>query len=450
MTKFDKFGLADPLLRAITAEGYETPTPIQQQVIPAFLKGNDILGIAQTGTGKTAAFCLPILNHVLGAKRNLTPKTSTALIVAPTRELASQIVDNIRAYAKFSKVKVALVVGGVRSFGQVKAMRGGVDVIVATPGRLLDHMNTDAITLDNTQMVVLDEADQMMDLGFLPAIRKIMRSLPQERVTGLFSATMPKEIKSLACDFLSDPQEITVAAVSKPIERIAQSVRRVAKNEKRDVLTSLVLDESVERAVVFTRTKRGADRVCSHLKEAEMAAVAIHGDKSQAQRERALKQFKNGKNRVLVATDIAARGIDIDGVSHVFNFDLPEVSEAYVHRIGRTARAGRSGVAISLCDPSERHLLRAIEKLIGSKIANENGEIEEDVKPDREANDNKPRTKRSRNTRPFRQNAKGKSKPNAKINEFKQRGEKSSSKQNKPRLRSKRTGGKQRQRQAAA
>ncbi|MEM8839927.1 MAG: DEAD/DEAH box helicase [Pseudomonadota bacterium] len=334
-------------------------------------------------------------------------------------------------------------------------MRAGVDIIVATPGRLLDHMNTGAITLDWTETVVLDEADQMMDLGFLPAIRKIMQSLPQDRSTALFSATMPKEIRRLANDFLDNPVEVAVAAVSKPIERIEQSVRLVDRNQKRDLLTELVSEKDVERAVVFTRTKRGADRVCRHLKDAGLNVAAIHGDKTQAQRDRALKQFKDGRVAILVATDIAARGIDIDGVSHVFNFDLPEVPEAYVHRIGRTARAGRSGVAISLCDASERHLLRAIEKLTGSRI--EGGPEEAGVAAVQggEANDNQRddrRTKRHRRGRPIRQKAKGQSDKQKTQETGKQAhlSDERNSKPAKPRRRTRRPGGKPRFKKAAA
>ncbi|MEM8836561.1 MAG: DEAD/DEAH box helicase [Pseudomonadota bacterium] len=368
MTDFKSFGLAEPLLRALKAEGYETPTPIQTRAIPVLLKNQDVVGIAQTGTGKTAAFTLPVLNRIIEDKCKRVPKACSALILAPTRELAAQIVQTIQVYSQFTQVSVALIVGGLSSGPQVKIMRGGVDIIVATPGRLLDHMDTGAITLDWTKTVVLDEADQMMDLGFLPDIRKVVQSIPSSRSTALFSATMPKEIRRLANDFLDNPVEVAVAAASKPIERIEQSVQLVERSEKRTVLTELVSEEDVESAVVFTRTKRGADRISWHLKDAGFAVDAIHGNKSQGQRARALKQFKNGEIAILVATDIAARGIDIDGVSHVFNFDLPEVPEAYVHRIGRTARAGRSGVAISLYEASESHLLRAIEKLTGSRI----------------------------------------------------------------------------------
>ena len=326
------------------------------------------MGIAQTGTGKTAAFVLPLLHRIVQDRRAPMPKACRALILSPTRELAAQIADNIRNYGKFSKVSVALIVGGVRPGGQIKALKAGADIVVATPGRLLDHMGTGAISLAESQSVVIDEADQMLDLGFLPAIRKIMGNLPKHRQTALFSATMPVQIRKLAGDFLTAPAEVKVAAAAKPVERIAQSVRHVAKAEKRHVLTEILSDEKVERTVVFTRTKRGADRVCKHLKAANLPAAAIHGDKTQGQRDRALAGFRSGRSSILVATDIAARGIDIDDISHVVNFELPNVPEAYVHRIGRTARAGRTGTAISLCDPSERKLLKDIERLIGNKL----------------------------------------------------------------------------------
>lgn len=296
------------------------------------------------------------------------PRTCSSLILSPTRELASQIVDNIKNYSKFTRIKVALVVGGVSPRKQTGALNAGVDIIVATPGRLLDHINSGAIMLFKTSTLVIDEADQMLDLGFLPNIRSIVEKLPSNRQTALLSATMPNQIRKLADDLLTKPAEIKVATVSRPVERIAQSIRYVEKADKRRVLTEILSDKAVERTVVFTRTKRGADRVCKHLVASNLNAASIHGDKSQGQRDRAMKGFRSGKTSILVATDVAARGIDIDDISHVVNFEIPNVPESYVHRIGRTARAGRSGVAISLCDPSERTFLRNIEKLIGSKI----------------------------------------------------------------------------------
>lgn len=368
LTQFSDLGLAEPLLRAIDGEGYTTPTPIQAQVIPHVLTQRDIIGIAQTGTGKTAAFVLPVLSRIHAMELTPQRKGCTALILAPTRELAAQIAESIRTYGKHMKPAVAVVVGGVKHSPQVKAMTPGVDVLVATPGRLLDHMDTGTIRLDGTSVIVLDEGDQMLDLGFVPAIRKVMAALPKKRQTMLFSATMPKPIKALAHDFLTNPAEVAVSAVSKPIDRIEQRVIHLSHAEKKDRLVSLMGDPEIDRAIIFTRTKRGADRVSQSLEKAGFGAAAIHGNKSQNQRERALRNFKEGKMPVLVATDIAARGIDIDDVSHVFNFELPNIPEAYVHRIGRTARAGRSGVAISFCDGSERQYLLDIEKLTGIKI----------------------------------------------------------------------------------
>lgn len=368
MTTFDTLGLAEPILKAIKAQGYSTPTPIQAKVIPLLQTERDVIGIAQTGTGKTASFVLPLLHRIEREKSKPAPKHCTALILTPTRELAAQIVDNIRAYSQFSRIFATLIVGGVRPGGQIKALNRGVDIVVATPGRLLDHLGTDAINLSATNAIVVDEADQMLDLGFLPSIRKIMAELPNTRLTALLSATMPGQIRKLADDFLNNPVEVQVAAVSKPIERIAQSVRHVAKQDKRRVLAGILSDKAVQRAVVFTRTKRGADNVCKHLIAAGINSAAIHGNKSQSQRERAMAGFRSGATTVLVATDIAARGIDIDDVTHVVNYELPNVPESYVHRIGRTARAGRTGTAISLCDREEMSLLRDIEKLISNRL----------------------------------------------------------------------------------
>ena len=372
MIQFNELGLAETLLRAIQAEGYDKPTPIQSKVIPAMMDGRDVLGTAQTGTGKTAAFVLPILNRVADRIANSqprsTPKHCGALIVAPTRELAQQIAESIQTYGRHVRPSVAVVVGGLKPGPQIKALARGVDIVVATPGRLLDHMSTGAVRLGQTTTVILDEADQMMDLGFLPAIRKIMGKLPRERQVALLSATMPTPIRALANDFLRDPVEIAVAQVAKPIETIDQNVIMLDRAAKRRVLANLLCEPDVERAIVFTRTKRGADKVTADLVKAGLSCAAIHGNKSQSQRQRALKSFKTGQITILVATDIAARGIDVDGVSHVVNFELPNVPEAYVHRIGRTARAGKSGIAISLCDNTERGLLRDIERLIGRKI----------------------------------------------------------------------------------
>ncbi len=368
LKKFEDLGLAEPLLRAVSAEGHTNPTPIQAQAIPVLLSGQDVLGIAQTGTGKTASFVLPLLSRMTRERCRAAPKSCRALILTPTRELAAQIAGNIRSYSKFMKVSVAVVVGGVKPGPQIRALSSGVDIVVATPGRLIDHTKTGAIRLDRTTSVVIDEADQMLDLGFVPAIRTIMEKVPEARQTVLMSATMPRQIRALAQKFLTQPKEISVTPAARPVERIAQSVRHVARADKLQALTGILSDGDVARAIVFTRTKRGADRVNRQLQKSGLSAAAIHGNKSQGQRERTLSGFRSGRTTILVATDIAARGIDIDDVSHVVNFELPNVPEAYVHRIGRTARAGRAGVAISLCDPSERTLLRDIERLIGSQL----------------------------------------------------------------------------------
>lgn len=363
MTSFSDLGLAEILLRALTHEGYSTPTPIQAQSIPALLQGRDLLGIAQTGTGKTAAFALPILQRLLNERRRPAPFTTRALVLAPTRELAAQIADSFRAYGHFMRPSVGVIVGGVSHRPQIDMLARGLDVLVATPGRLLDHLASGKLKLATTEVVVLDEADHMLDLGFIVPIRQIVSRLPKSRQTLLFSATMPREIAGLAADMLNNPAQVSVAPVATTVERVEQHVFLVDGGAKRDLLVELMVDREIARAIVFTRTKRGADRVAQHLGSAGVDAEAIHGNKSQSQRLRALDGFRKGRTRVLVATDIAARGIDVDGVTHVVNFELPETPEAYVHRIGRTARAGASGRAISLCDNGERQLLRAIEKL---------------------------------------------------------------------------------------
>ena len=369
LKQFSDLGLAEPILRAVSGEGYTNPTPIQAEVVPAMLAGHDLIGIAQTGTGKTAAFVLPLLNAVLADKRRADPKTCKALILVPTRELAKQVSDSIRTYGRNMRLSQAIVVGGAKPYPQIRALASGVDIVIATPGRLEDHMRSGAIRLDRTGVAVLDEADQMLDLGFIPAIRRILAKLPATRQTVLLSATMPAQIRGLARDFLSQPVEIAVTPTAKPIELIDQSVRFVNAGAKRDMLVSILGGAEVERAIVFTRTKHGADKVCKFLENAGLRSAALHGNKSQGQRERALGAFRDAKVKVLVATDIAARGIDIDGISHVVNYELPNVPEAYVHRIGRTARAGASGIAIAFCDSSERSLLRDIERLIGQKLA---------------------------------------------------------------------------------
>ncbi|ORE93202.1 DEAD/DEAH box helicase [Stappia sp. 22II-S9-Z10] len=371
LTTFTDLGLSEPILRALEAQGYKNPTPIQAKVVPAMMAERDVLGTAQTGTGKTAAFTLPIIHRLIGKGRP-EPKTCRALILAPTRELAAQIEENVRAYAANTRLSSAVVVGGVKAGPQERRLARGVDILIATPGRLEDHLRNRVLTLGAVEVAVLDEADQMLDLGFIPAIRRLFRQLPADRQTALLSATMPPEIRKLAADFLANPEEIAVAPVSRPVEAIDQSVRHMDAGAKRDALAGIVSGSDVERAIVFTRTKRGADRVSKNLETAGCASVAIHGNKSQNQRQRALDAFRDGSAKVLVATDIAARGIDISGISHVVNYELPNVPEAYVHRIGRTARAGRSGVAVTLCAPDELKLLRDIERLIGRRLAAEN------------------------------------------------------------------------------
>jgi ATP-dependent RNA helicase RhlE len=399
LTEFTDLGLAEPILRAIAAEGHDHPTPIQSQAIPLASAGRDLIGIAQTGTGKTAAFVLPMLHRLARDAARPMPKGCRALILVPTRELAAQVTESIRAYSRFMPLTCALVIGGARPGPQIRALSKGVDIVVATPGRLLDHMGSGAARLDGTGCVVLDEADHMFDLGFLPAIRRLMNALPRQRQTMLFSATMPRPIRTLAADFLTDPAEVSVAPAARPIERIDQSVLHVAAGEKGDALKRVLGQPLVGRAIVFTRTKRGADKVARSLDQAGLTALALHGNKSQSQRERTLAGFRDGRVAVLVATDIAARGIDVDGVSHVINFDLPNVPEAYVHRIGRTARAGRDGTAISLCDPAERGLLRDIEKLIGSAIKAPDGEpvIQDAGRPAASQARSRPRVANDRN-----------------------------------------------------
>ena len=369
MTKFSDLGLAETLLRALDREGYETPTSIQAQAIPLLLQGRDLLGIAQTGTGKTAAFALPILNQLLADRRRPAPHTAQALVLAPTRELAAQIADSFRAYGQFMRPSVGVIVGGVSHRPQIEMLSRGLDVLVATPGRLLDHVASGRLKLGETKILVLDEADHMLDLGFIAPIRKIVAKLPKQRHTLLFSATMPKEIAGLAAEMLDKPVEVSVTPIASTSERVDQHVFLVDGAAKREMLIELMSGAEVSRAIVFTRTKRGADRVAQHLGAAGVGAEAIHGNKSQSQRQRALDGFRRGHTRVLVATDIAARGIDVDGVTHVVNYELPETPEAYVHRIGRTARAGASGRAISLCDNGERILLRQIEKLTRQTLA---------------------------------------------------------------------------------
>jgi len=368
LTHFKDLGLAKPLLTALAEEGYATPTPIQALAIPTVLEGRDLLGIAQTGTGKTAAFALPILHRLAADPRPAPRRGCRVLVLSPTRELASQIAESFRAYGRHMGLSVAVVFGGVKYGPQVRALAGGVDILVATPGRLIDHINEKVANLGAVEVLVLDEADQMLDLGFLPPIRRIVATLPKKRQNLFFSATMPSEIGKLAAELLVNPAQASVAPAATTVTRVAQQILFVESDRKRQLLAELFEDSKMDRALIFTRTKRGADRVAKYLDGAGLKADSIHGDKSQGQRERALAAFKAGAVRALVATDIAARGIDVDAVSHVINYDLPNVPESYVHRIGRTARAGADGVAISLVADDERGLLKDIQKVTRQTI----------------------------------------------------------------------------------
>ncbi len=368
MTHFNDLGLAKPLLKALADKGYATPTPIQALAIPTVLAGRDLLGIAQTGTGKTAAFALPILHRLAADPRPAPRRGCRVLVLTPTRELASQIAESFRAYGRHLGFSVAVVFGGVKYGPQVRALAAGVDVLVATPGRLIDHINEKVANLSGVEVFVLDEADQMLDLGFLPPIRRIVATLPKKRQNLFFSATMPGEIGKLAAELLIDPARVSATPSATTVAKVDQRLLFIEAERKRQLLAELFVDAKMGRALVFTRTKRGADRVAKYLQGAGVEADSIHGDKSQGQRERALAAFKAGAVRALVATDIAARGIDVDAVTHVVNYELPNVPEAYVHRIGRTARAGAAGVAISLCSDEERSLLRDIQKLTRQTI----------------------------------------------------------------------------------
>src|SRR5689334_10185886 len=365
---FHTLGLSKPLLDALAAKDYSQATPIQLQAIPTVLTGRDLLGIAQTGTGKTAAFMLPSLDR-LAAERNIPkPGQIRMLVLAPTRELASQIAASAEAYGKFMRLSVGVIFGGVPNSKSVRTVARGLDVLVATPGRLLDLIDQRALSLRELEILVLDEADQMLDLGFIHALKRIVALVPPKRQTLFFSATMLKAIKELADTYLTNPAEVSVTPVAKTADRVTQRVVMVNQAEKTALLTMFLRSEDTERVLVFSRTKHGADKIVRMLEAAGLAANAIHGNKSQAQRERALGLFRSGEVPVLIATDIAARGIDIPGVSHVINYDLPEVPEQYVHRIGRTARAGAEGQAAAFCSPDERGLLRDIERLTRQKI----------------------------------------------------------------------------------
>jgi ATP-dependent RNA helicase RhlE len=366
---FQDLKLIEPILKALKTEGYTTPTPIQQQSIPIILQRKDLLGCAQTGTGKTAAFSIPIL-QILHEERlqHKEQKTIKSLILTPTRELAIQIGESIAAYGKHTGLKHLVIFGGVSQNPQVDSLRRGVDILIATPGRLLDLMNQRYINLEHIKILVLDEADRMLDMGFVHDVKKIIAKIPAKRQTLFFSATMPKEIQSLADTILNKPEKVEVTPVSSTADTINQSIFFVDKGDKRLLLTHILKDKNIKRVLVFTRTKHGADKVVKDLIRTNVTAEAIHGNKSQNARQRALTNFKNSSTRVLVATDIAARGIDVDELTHVIQYELPEVPETYVHRIGRTGRAGSSGIAFSFCDEEEKELLKDIHKVIGKAI----------------------------------------------------------------------------------
>ena len=362
---FKELQLIEPILKALETEGYTIPTPIQQQAIPLALEGRDLLGCAQTGTGKTAAFAIPILQLVYQAIQNGNrSKTIKALVLTPTRELAIQIDESFAAYGRYLYLKHQVIFGGVSQVPQVNALRNGIDILVATPGRLLDLMQQGYIRLHEIDFFVLDEADRMLDMGFINDVKKIVAKLPAKKQTLFFSATMPTEIEKLSSTLLHNPAKVEVTPVSSTVEKIEQAVYYVEKDQKKHLLIHLLKDKAIQTALVFTRTKHGADKVVKELSRVGISAEAIHGNKSQNARQRALSNFKAGTTRILVATDIAARGIDVDQLSHVFNFELPNVPETYVHRIGRTGRAGASGMAVSFCDAEERAYLHDIQKLI--------------------------------------------------------------------------------------
>ena len=368
IVKFSDLGLAEPILRALNSRNHIIPTPIQARAIPELLKRRDLLGIAQTGTGKTAAFALPILHQLISGRANNGRRGPRALILAPTRELAIQIGDEFRAYSKYLHLRLAVIYGGVSQVPQVKAVARGVDMVVATPGRLLDLMNQGRLGLEAVEYLVLDEADRMLDMGFVRDVRKIIAAVPDKRQTMLFSATMPGEVARLSGEILDRPLRIEVTPQATPIERLEQSIYHVPAADKTALLASILNDPAYARVIVFSRTKHRASRVAEQLGKRGHSAEAIHGNKSQGARQRALKRFRAGEVRILVATDIAARGIDVEGVTHVINYELPNQPESYVHRIGRTARAGAGGAALSFCDAAERPYLRDIERLIQRRL----------------------------------------------------------------------------------
>jgi ATP-dependent RNA helicase RhlE len=361
---FTELGISEPLLRALADADYQNPTPIQAKAIPLLLDGLDLLGIAQTGTGKTAAFTLPLLHNLEEDNQRAGQRCARALILAPTRELVIQIADSIKTYGRHMRMRSVVVMGGVGQRPQVDALKRGVDILIATPGRLIDLITQGHADLSQTEYLILDEADRMLDMGFIRDVRRIIEKLPEERQTLLFSATMPGEVAKLSRDILYQPKRVEIEAKSITVDRVDQRVHHLDTGAKATRLAELLAEPDFQRVMVFTRTKHGANKVVKHLERDGVSAEAIHGNKSQGARQRALDNFREGRTRVLVATDIASRGIDIDDVSHVINYELPNVPESYVHRIGRTARAGADGIAISFCDSSERSHLRSIERLI--------------------------------------------------------------------------------------
>lgn len=366
---FRNLNIIEPIQKALEDEGYSKPTQIQSKSIPYLLEGRDLLGCAQTGTGKTASFAIPLLQNIYKGKKNSKgPRTIKAVVLAPTRELAIQIADNFTAYSKYMNLKNLVIFGGVSQNPQTKALKEGVDILIATPGRMIDLYNQKHLNLKDVRYFVLDEADSMLDMGMIHDVKRIIENLPKERQNILFSATMPKEISKLVNTIFNDPIKVEVAPVSSTTEIIDQSIYFVSKKKKGNLLIHLLKNEEIKSVLVFSRTKHGANKITKSLQEVGINAEAIHGNKSQNARQLALNNFKEGKTRVLVATDIAARGIDVDELSHVINFDLPEVAETYVHRIGRTGRAGNSGMAMSFCSMEERELYRSIEKLIKKNI----------------------------------------------------------------------------------
>lgn len=400
---FKDLDIIEPIQRALEEEGYKSPTPIQEKSIPHLLEGRDLLGCAQTGTGKTASFAIPILQNIYNEGKS--KKNIKAIILAPTRELAIQIGENFKTYSKHTNIKSLVIFGGVSQNPQIEALKKGVDVLIATPGRMIDLYNQKFINLDNVKYFVLDEADSMLDMGMIHDVKRIIKYLPKVRQNIFFSATMPKEISKLADSIFNNPVKVEVAPVSSTTETIKQSIYFVSSRKKKSLLIDLLKDKSMESVLVFSRTKHGANKITKDLVNASITAEAIHGNKSQNARQLALNNFKEKKTRVLVATDIAARGIDIDELSHVINFDLPEVAETYVHRIGRTGRAGKSGTAIAFCSIEERNLYNSIEKLINKKIevVNDHAYVNSanDAKESRNnkvnKNDNRPKRSNNRN-----------------------------------------------------